>query len=90
MNLITCKECGEYFYRIEKKCPHCIDTLNSSSKKRFSSNALLLGLALVGCGDKDEDTSSSEPATEPATEPASEPAIENDYGVPDTGVAEEE
>ena len=99
MKLITCSECGEFHYRYETTCPHCNNahqvntSLKASSKKRrFAPNAILLGLALTGCGDKVEDTSSTEPASEPSTEastePTSEPAVENDYGVPDTGLTE--
>ena len=99
MKLVTCSECGEFHYTIETMCPHCgviqNDELSSmsSTKKRFGPTALLLGLALTGCGDKTDDTStdtaSSEPTAEPTAEPTSEPAVENDYGVPDTGELEE-
>ena len=100
MKLIACSKCGEFHYKTEQRCPHC-NTLNqvlqdgliSSTRRTFAPNAILLGLALTGCGDKTEDTSAdtaSEPTTEPTSEPTSEPAIENDYGVPDTGQVENE
>ena len=97
MELITCSECGEFHYKYETICPHCnnVNQYNtslkaSSKKRRFASNAILLGLALTGCGDKSEDTSSTEPASEPTSEPTSEPGVEPPYGVPDTGQSNEE
>jgi hypothetical protein len=95
MKLITCSECGEFHYTSEQICPHCNtfhpakqDSQKSSRKRSFAPNAILLGLALTGCGDKTEDTS-TDTASEPTAEPTSEPAIESDYGVPDTGLTEE-
>ena len=95
MKLITCSECGEFHYQSEPYCPHCNafhqtkqEDQISSRKRRFAPNAILLGLALTGCGDKTEDTS-TDTASEPTSEPTSEPAVENDYGVPDTGLTEE-
>ena len=86
MQLTTCNECGEHYFQSEKDCPHCHKTF--SSTKRFSSSALLLGLVLTGCGDKNEDTA-ADTASEASSEPASEPAVEPPYGVPDdTGEAE--
>ncbi len=62
------------------------------SQRIPSAMALLLGLGLSGCGDKSEDTGTSEPTGEPASEPAgepeygvAEPAGEPEYGVSDTG-----
>ena len=94
MKLTTCSECGEFHYTTETSCPHCgmvHDDASSvfSNKRRFGPTALLLGLALTGCGDKTEDTSTDTASSEPTSEPTSEPAVENDYGVPDTGELEE-
>ena len=69
MSLTVCKNCSVHIYTTDSVCPHC----GSSQKRelqvsnRRHSMAVLLGLALVGCGDK-EDTASdtSEPITQPA------------------------
>ncbi len=94
MKLTTCSECGEFHYTTETSCPHCgvvqhDDASVFLNKRRFGPTALLLGLALTGCGDKTEDTSTDTASSEPTSEPTSEPAVENDYGVPDTGELEE-
>ena len=95
MKLITCSECGEFHYKYERQCPHCNSfhkkTQNDqilSRKRRFAPNAILLGLALTGCGDKTEDTS-IDTGSEPTSEPTAEPTVEPPYGVPDTGIPEE-
>ena len=93
MKLTACSECGEFHYITENSCPHCgtiqhDDTLSVfSTKRRFGPTALLLGLALTGCGDKTEDTSTDTASSEPTSEPTAEPP----YGVPapDTGEPEE-
>ena len=100
MTLKTCSNCGEFFYISEVHCPHCECTtedfeiqkersITSSSTKLFSRSALLLGIALTGCGDKTEDTA-TDTASEPTVEPTSEPAVEPPYGVPETGDTNEE
>ena len=64
----------------------------SSSYKSFTRSALLLGLALTGCGDKTEDTAKTlllRPTSEPTSEPTSNPTSEPPYGVPDTGDTED-
>jgi hypothetical protein len=44
---------------------------------------MLLGIGLMGCGDKDEDTGfESETAEEPSAEPTAEPSDAPMYGVP--------
>ena len=100
MKLKTCICCNELFLVCENECPHCEFTtedfeiqkersITSSSTKLFSRSALLLGLALTGCGDKTEDTA-TDTASEPTVEPTSEPAVEPPYGVPDTGDTNED
>ena len=88
MKLTTCIHCDELYLEQDEECPHCKEnkevSIPSSSYKTFTRSALLLGLALTGCGDKTEDT-----ATDTASEPTSEPAVEPPYGVPDTGDADE-
>ena len=41
--------------------------------------ATLLGVAVMGCGNKEEDTASD--TSEPSEEPTSEPTVEPEYGV---------
>ena len=82
MSLIVCTTCGEHHYDQENFCPHC----NASRKiglqinTKRTSMAILLGLALVGCGDKDGDTA-GDTAAEPSSEPTAEPVDEPIYGV---------
>ena len=85
MTLRICTQCNEHF--IGQSCPHC----NDSSHLQRSGNsllgvALILGLGLSACGEK-EDTGeeTEEPASEPTSEPsepAAEPADAPMYGVP--------
>ena len=94
MKLKTCINCGEFYKSIDLFCPHCStyqDTNQIKSNKKVSSATLLLGLALTGCGDKTEDTSTDTASSEPTTEPTDEPAVEPPYGVPapDTGEPDE-
>ena len=82
MSLLICTNCGEHHFQHESICPHC----NVPRKKglqintRRTSMAVLLGLVLAGCGDKEEDTSS-----EPTSEPTAEPVDDALYGVPEDG-----
>ena len=69
MSLTVCGNCSEHIYTTDSVCPHCGTSCERSLKfsSRRSSMAVLLGLALVGCGDKDEDTAdTAEPITQPA------------------------
>ena len=73
MSLTICTNCGEHHYATELACPHC-NYVKSSDIQRSthrSSIAILLGLSLVGCGDKGNDTS-----------PQLDTATQSLYGVP--------
>ena len=90
MKLKTCIHCGEFCRTTDLFCPHCgthKDERQIKSNKRVTPAAILLGLALTGCGDKTEDTSTDTASSEPTSEPTAEPP----YGVPapDTGEPEE-
>ena len=74
MKLQACKVCNQHI-ELGTDCPHCTERPSTSS----ISVALLLGIGLMGCGEKDEDTATE---SEPAEEPASEPVDEAMYGVP--------
>ena len=87
MSIVPCNDCGEHIFVHEKTCPHCNsqkisgnsqktsgDFEERATRRKMTSAAILLGLALSGCGDKGDDTAvDSDTATQPI------------YGVPDTG-----
>ena len=66
--LILCPSCQQHVVE-SKECPSCCNA-HSFSKV---SMAVLFGLGLIACGERDKD-SASEPSSEPAEEPASEPS----------------
>ena len=74
MKLLLCSTCQRHI--VTKECPHCA-TEQSSAKRTSRSLALLLGLGLTGCGDK-EDTAQTDTATE---EQVPEPDMAALYGV---------
>lgn len=74
-NLTICTICQQHKVA-STICPHCTDVRPTAKL----SMAILLGLGLMACGER-EDDSASEPAEEPAEEPASEPADAALYGV---------
>ena len=94
MSLRICGSCANHILVSDLTCPHCgaksaaepsptsLLTPGRKTSRVSVATALLFGLSLTACGEK-EDTS-SEPAAEPS-EPAVEPAGEPEYGVPDTG-----
>ena len=73
MKLRACKSCGNHILNIDNNCPHC--TFSSGSGKKIAF-AALLGIAVMGCGNKDEDS-----ASDTSEEPTSEPTFEPEYGV---------
>ena len=71
MKLSSCRACGAHILNIDNTCPHCIP---SSSSGRNIALATILGFAIMGCGDKDDD-SASDPTEEQASEPTTEPKV---------------
>jgi len=71
MKLYICSTCHQHF--TELNCPHCVQKTPTQAPR--IALALLLGLGLTGCGEKDEDTAD---ATE---EPSAEPEMAALYGV---------
>ena len=72
MNIVPCNSCGEHIFVHERTCPHCnspkmlefSQTISGnfeerSTRKKMTSAAILLGLALSGCGDKGDDTATT-------------------------------
>ena len=80
MSLLVCTNCGEHHFEAEHTCPHCKKPRlkGLQSRTRRTSIAILLGLALAGCGEKESDTADT--ATETA-EPATETEEQTLYGV---------
>ncbi len=76
MKLRACKSCGNHILNIDNNCPHCTSRSGTGKKVAF---ATLLGIAVMGCGSKDEDSASD--TSEPSQEPTSEPTFEPEYGV---------
>ncbi len=68
MSFRICSLCQQH-YLIDSSCPHC--PTHTPSKGRSIALGALLGMAMIGCGDK-EDT---------GEDPIPEPSTENDYGV---------
>ena len=81
MSLILCEKCSLHYLKTEGQCPHC-----TSSKRGTASTsmltAVLLGLSLTACGDKERDTGDTDTQdTAQDTGGGDQPM----YGVPDTG-----
>ena len=85
MSLTVCGNCSEHIYTTDSVCPHCGTSCGRGLKfsSRRSSMAVLLGLALMGCGDKDEDTAVD------SAEPVPEEAEQALYGVAESEMTDE-
>lgn len=80
--LILCTTCQHHYQQNTNGCPHCqTSSVPSVSKTTPVSIALLLGLGLglSACGDKDEDTGSTD--TSDTEDTQVEPSTEVMYGV---------
>ena len=77
MKLHICSNCHQHF--MGKSCDHCNISQRNSAPK-IAGLALVLGLGLSACGDKDEDTADNSETAEPAEEPAAEPETAALYG----------
>ena len=86
MSLTVCGNCSEHIYTTDSVCPHCDAPRKRGLQPntRRTSMAVLLGLALMGCGDKDEDTAVD--TAEPVPEDADQPL----YGVAEPELTDEE
>ena len=80
MKLHICSNCHQHF--IGNTCEHC-DGIQRTKLPKIAGLALVLGLGLSACGDKDDDTADNEDTeeTEETEEPAAEPETAALYGV---------
>ena len=67
MKLYICSTCHQHF--IGQQCEFCLGSTKTRATPKVMGLALLLGLGLTACGDKDEDTAEDTAAEEPAAEP---------------------
>ncbi|MCB9761031.1 MAG: putative metal-binding motif-containing protein [Alphaproteobacteria bacterium] len=62
--LIPCPACGSHVTASACACPHCDATLRRcNGKLAHTAAAAMMGLALVGCGDKDFEPAYGVPDT---------------------------
>lgn len=86
MKLVVCRKCQQHYQKIgSEMCPHCSHSSSTSVVLRSSRPAvrLLLGLGLMACGDRKDDTAMQEDSGQ-TEEPSAEPTSEALYGVPNT------
>ncbi len=63
--LIACPACAEHFKSNESSCPHCgVDNRSLEGRVVRAATAVLMGLALSGCPDKDPDPTTTTDGTE--------------------------
>ncbi|MEY3210918.1 MAG: putative metal-binding motif [Pseudomonadota bacterium] len=60
MPMTNCAHCGTHVFESACACPHCGTKLRDCGL-RHTAAAALMGLALVGCGDKDPSDSAAAP-----------------------------
>ena len=58
MTLRACASCGNHILSTDQACPHCQKQPKNQAGKM--AMAALLGLAMTGCGTKNEDTATKE------------------------------
>lgn len=63
--LIACPDCAEHFKSNESRCPHCgADNHGIEGRAVRAAAAVLMGLVLSGCPDKDPDPTTTTDGTE--------------------------
>ena len=77
MSLRVCHICNTHFLSTSLQCPTCVS--KKQSVKRGVTLAILMGLGMMGCGEKNQDTGAEDTAQETSSEP--EPSSEDLYGV---------
>lgn len=86
MKLVVCRKCQQHYQNIgSEMCPHCNHSSATVSIVRSSLPAvtILLGLGLMACDDRKEDTAIQKDSGQ-TEEPSAEPTSEALYGVPNT------
>ena len=86
--LIACSHCSQHVLSSETACPHCGAVVrDGAGRVGRTAGALLMGLALAGCGDKssdDDDTMTSVGEPEYGVGATESYGSEADYGVAET------
>lgn len=58
--LIACPSCAEHFKSNESQCPHCgVDNRSAEGRTARAATAVLMGIMLSGCPDKEPDSTST-------------------------------
>ena len=85
MTLRICPSCSHHFLVKEQSCPHCSNAVEAISRRRPVSvaTALLLGLSLTACGDKEDTVEKDDTATPDSPAEVSDEPV--DTGIVDTG-----
>ena len=79
MRIVLCSKCSLHYRPTMGECPHCVRSPPLSYRKSLTMVTTLLGLSLIGCGDKEEDTAMMDDS---ATQDTSmEETAEPPYGV---------
>ena len=74
MELTPCPHCAELLFTGSSTCPHCAGLLTGITARPLP--LVMLGIALAGCGEKDEDDTG---------DTAEDTVVEPEYGVAATG-----
>ena len=85
--LLPCPTCGQHHRPAASVCPHCAAPLTPSGRG-LSAAALVLGLALGGCAEKDGGDTNDTNADDTAETGDSDTAEQSDYGVAAIGFDE--
>jgi hypothetical protein len=86
--LLACPSCNSHVRADERECPHCgVAIRDVGGRIGRTASAVLMGLSLSACADKDDGNDETTASTVTAQPEYGVPATEGepDYGVPVTG-----